>query len=51
MDPKLLLVDTDCGIDDAQAILLAAMNPNAARIVALTTVEGKEYTFSYKQLL
>ena len=36
-----LLIDTDCGIDDAKAILLAAAHPERAKIVAVTTVAGK----------
>ena len=36
-----LLIDTDCGIDDAQAILLAAAHPEKVNIVALTTVDGE----------
>jgi len=37
---KPVLIDTDCGIDDAQAIILAAAHPDKVRIVALTTVSG-----------
>ncbi|XP_077464295.1 inosine-uridine preferring nucleoside hydrolase [Stigmatopora argus] len=39
MSEKLLIIDTDCGIDDAQAILLALAAPHA-RILAVTCVFG-----------
>ena len=39
---KPVLIDTDCGIDDAQAIILAAAHPDKVRIVALTTVSGEK---------
>jgi purine nucleosidase len=37
--PQRLLVDTDCGVDDALAILLALAWPNTT-IAAITTVSG-----------
>ncbi|MGI8657901.1 MAG: nucleoside hydrolase [Candidatus Limnocylindria bacterium] len=37
--PIRLIIDTDPGVDDALAILMAASHPNA-RIEALTTVAG-----------
>ena len=36
-----LLIDTDCGIDDAQAIMLAAAHPEKVEIIAFTTVDGQ----------
>ena len=36
-----LLIDTDCGIDDAQAIMMAAAHPEKVKIIALTTVDGQ----------
>ncbi|XP_057696832.1 inosine-uridine preferring nucleoside hydrolase [Corythoichthys intestinalis] len=39
MSEKLLIIDTDCGIDDAQAILLALAAPHA-RVLAVTCVFG-----------
>ncbi|XP_061540845.1 uncharacterized protein si:ch211-201h21.5 [Phycodurus eques] len=39
MSEKLLVIDTDCGIDDAQAILVALAAPNV-RVVAVTCVFG-----------
>ena len=37
------MIDSDAGSDDAQAILLAAMNPDLVDIVAFTTVAGMFY--------
>lgn len=36
---KLLVIDTDMGVDDAAAVILAARHPGA-EIVALTLVDG-----------
>ena len=36
-----LLIDTDCGIDDAQAIMMAAAHPEKVKIIAFTTVDGQ----------
>lgn len=36
---KLLLVDVDCGVDDAQAIMLALAAPGV-RILGITCVHG-----------
>lgn len=36
---KLLLVDVDCGVDDAQAIMLALKAPNV-KILGITCVHG-----------
>ncbi|XP_077390437.1 nucleoside hydrolase [Festucalex cinctus] len=39
MSEKLLVIDTDCGIDDAQAILVALAAPHV-RVLAVTCVFG-----------
>lgn len=39
MDKKLVIIDTDCGIDDAQAILIALAAPNI-KVVGVTCVFG-----------
>ncbi|XP_061682157.1 inosine-uridine preferring nucleoside hydrolase [Syngnathoides biaculeatus] len=39
MSEKLLIIDTDCGIDDAQAILMALAAPHV-RVLAVTCVFG-----------
>lgn len=39
MSQKLMIVDTDCGIDDAQAIMLALSSSNV-RILGITCCFG-----------
>lgn len=39
MSKKKVIIDTDCGIDDAQAILMALAAPNI-EVVAVTCVYG-----------
>ena len=39
MAKKQVIIDTDCGIDDAQAIMMALAAPNI-QIVAITCVFG-----------
>lgn len=39
MSKKLVIIDTDCGIDDAQAILMALAAPNI-ELLAVTCVFG-----------
>ena len=38
--PTPLLIDTDCGTDDAKAIMFAMFHPKKVKIVAVTTVSG-----------
>lgn len=39
MEKKKLIIDTDCGIDDAQAIMMALAAPNV-EVVGVTCVFG-----------
>lgn len=39
MAKKLVIIDTDCGIDDAQAIMMALAAPNI-QILGITSVFG-----------
>ena len=36
---KLMVIDTDAGVDDAYAILMALADPSV-KVVAITTVDG-----------
>jgi len=38
--PKKIIIDTDAGVDDALAILLALFSPLECKIEAITTVSG-----------
>lgn len=50
--PRPLMIDCDAGVDDAQAIILAAMNPDLVDIVAFTTTAGNAMEENvYKNLL
>lgn len=39
MSQKLLIIDTDCGIDDAQGIMVALAQPNV-KVVGITCCFG-----------
>ncbi|CAN8016114.1 unnamed protein product [Ixodes persulcatus] len=40
MAEELVIVDTDVGVDDAMALLLALSNPSRCRVLAITCVAG-----------
>ena len=40
MAQRQFIIDTDAGVDDAQAILMALAKPEVADIVAITTTHG-----------
>ncbi|XP_029830566.2 inosine-uridine preferring nucleoside hydrolase isoform X2 [Ixodes scapularis] len=40
MTEELVIVDTDVGVDDAMALLLALSNPSHCRVLAITCVAG-----------
>lgn len=40
MDEELIIVDTDVGVDDALALLLAMANPARCKVLAITCVGG-----------
>lgn len=42
-EPKKIIIDTDPGIDDAMAILLALRSPEV-EVIGLTTIYGNVYT-------
>ncbi|CAK9161809.1 unnamed protein product, partial [Ilex paraguariensis] len=42
-EPKKIIIDTDPGIDDAMAILLALQSPEV-EVIGLTTIYGNVYT-------
>lgn len=40
MSPKKVLIDTDCGVDDAIAIMIALASPAEVSVLGITTVSG-----------
>lgn len=40
MTEEMLIIDTDVGVDDALAIMLALANPTKCKVVAITCVAG-----------